>query len=171
MMSRESILYPVEVFETRYPFLTFGTPASGTATCYLTNFIQMTRFTADGPSTAAAFANGTITSSTNSLGHGVDPGATFLDVWSSAATRENFYWRYTPTPYVIGTRTLGTVDFAADPGTDYGTTKVVAFTRPVGALSTPRSLTMRTPSHRVGWLLDFLPPTAGARASGGTSGR
>jgi hypothetical protein len=78
----------------------------------------MTRFTTDGSSTAAQFGNGTISSSANSLAWGNDPGATFLDVWSRLATREGFMWRYTPQPYVVGTRTLGTVDYEADPGTD-----------------------------------------------------
>jgi hypothetical protein len=120
---------------TLYPFLYFGTPATSTATIYWTNFVQMTRFTADGPSTAAAFAPGSITASTNSLGPNTDPGANFLDVWTRAATRDGWYWRYTPQPYVIGVRTLGTVDYAPDPGTDYGTSKQVLFSRADGTLT------------------------------------
>lgn len=114
---------------TCYPFLgRLG------GTVYMTNLVQMTRFTTDGASTAAAFGNGTISTTTNALGAGTDPGSTFLDVWASCATRENFYLRYTPQPYVIGSRTLGTVDFAADPGTDLGTTKQVVFSRDAGNL-------------------------------------
>jgi len=117
---------------TRYPLLKFTGGVGGTATAYLTNFVQMTRFTTDGPSTAATFANGTITTATHSLGYGVDPGSTFLEVIQRLATRDGWYWRYTPQPYVIGTRTLGTVDFAADPGADL-TTKVI-FSRAAGNL-------------------------------------
>ena len=103
---------------TRYPVLSFAAPASGSATAYFTNLIHMTRFTTDGGSTAAAFGNGTISTSTISLGYGVDPGPNFLETWTRLATRTGWYWRYTPQAYVIGTRTLGTVDFEADPGTD-----------------------------------------------------
>jgi len=120
---------------TRYPFIHFGGPATGTATCYLTNFNQFTRFTPDGPSTASVFGLGTISTSTVSLGYGVDPASTFLEVWSRLATRNGWYWRYTPQPYVIGTRTLGTVDFAADPGTDRGTNKSVVFSSEDGTLA------------------------------------
>lgn len=117
---------------TRYPFLFFGAAATGTATAYMTNFVQMTRFTTDGPATTAAFGNGTLSTSTRSLGYGVDPGPTFLEAWSRLATREGWYWRYTPQAYVVGTRTLGTVDYAADPGTDL--TNSVIFRRDQGNL-------------------------------------
>lgn len=109
---------------TQYPFLFFGIPATGSATGYFTNLVQFTRFTTDGGSTAAAFGNGSISASSVSLGYGVDPGPTFLETWTRLATRNAGYWRYTPQPYVIGTRTLGTVDFATDPGTDL-TSKVI----------------------------------------------
>ena len=109
---------------TVYPGLNYATPASGSATVYLTNLVQMTRFTTDGASTAATFGNGSITTTTNSLPYGTDPGPSFLEVWSRLATREGFYLRYTPQAYVVGTRTLGTIDFAADPGTDRSTSVI-----------------------------------------------
>ena len=118
---------------THYPFLLYEKAATGTATCYLTNLVHMTRFTTDGPSTAAAFGNGTITTRQTRSGSARTPAPRFYDVWSSIR-RENFYWRYTPRAYVIGSRTLGTVDFAADPGTDLGTTKKVVFSRDGGNL-------------------------------------
>lgn len=119
---------------TNYPFLHFETPTSGTAVSYFTNFNQQTRFTPDGASTASVFAPGSITTATNSLGPGTNPGGSFLDVWSACATREGWYWRYTPQPYVIGTRTFGKVDFGPDPGTDYGTSKKIVFSKLDGSL-------------------------------------
>lgn len=112
---------------TMYPFLKFGTPASGTATAYLTNLVQLTRFAADGPSTAAVFTPGAITAATHSLAYGADPGPSFLEAVSRLATRESWYLRYTAQPYVIGSRTLGTVDYGPDPGADLGTTRIVTF--------------------------------------------
>jgi hypothetical protein len=117
---------------TQYPFVKFSVPSSGTANVYLMNLVQMTRFTTDGPSTAAVFGNGTITTSTRSMQFGVDPGPNFLDAWTKLATRTGWYWRYTPQAYVVGTRTLGTVDFAADPGTDRSNS--VIFRRRLGNL-------------------------------------
>ena len=115
-----------------YPALLFAIPSTGSATCYLTNLAQFTRFTTDGLSTAAAFGNGSISTSTHSLGFGVDPGPSFLETWTRLATRDGWYWRYTPQPYVVGTRTLGTVDFAPDPGSDL--TASVIFRRDAGNL-------------------------------------
>ncbi len=115
----------------QYPFLEFAAPATGSATANFANFVQLTRFTTDGPSTAAVFGNGSITGSSNSLAFGNDPGPGFLEIWSRLATREGWYWRYTPQPYVVGTRTLGTVDFGASPGTDRSSQ--VFFNGPGGA--------------------------------------
>lgn len=117
---------------TRYPFIGFGTPATGTATCYLTNLVQMTRFTTDGPSAASVFKTGSISTATDSLMYGTDAGPTFLEAWTRLATREGWYLRYNPQPYVVGTRTLGTVDMAADPGVDR--TASVIFSRREGTL-------------------------------------
>lgn len=114
---------------TKYPYIVTATPASGTATCYVQKLLQFTRFSADGPSTAAVFAPGTIDASTNSLPWGSDPGPSLLDAWSQCATRDARYWRYTPRPFVPGSRTLGTVDYRADPGTDYGNNRKVVFSR------------------------------------------
>lgn len=119
---------------TTYPFVAFGAPSSGTATCYVSNLVQMNRFVADGASSAAAFGLGSISASTHSLGYLRDVGPSFLDAWSRFATREGWYWRYTPQPFVAGTRTLGLVDFAADPGTDRGTDKRVVFSKADGSL-------------------------------------
>ena len=121
----------LDMATTNYPFLFFGTPATGSAAAYETNLVQMTRFTSDFAS-GSTFANGTISTATHSLGYGMDPGTTFLENWSKLATREGWYWRYTPQPYVVGTRTLGKVDFAADPGTDR--TASVIFDRADGTL-------------------------------------
>lgn len=115
-----------------YPFLLFVQPGTGSAQAFLTNLTQYVRFTTDGPSSSAVFGNGTITTTTHSLMWGNDPGPSFLEAWTRLATREGFYWRYTPQAYVLGTRTLGTVDFAADPGTDR--TKSVIFDRALGNL-------------------------------------
>jgi len=111
---------------TKYPFLFYATPVTGTATIYASYFVQMTRFSADGPSTASVFAPGSITTSTRSLGFGTDPGPCFLDAWSRLATREGWYWRYTPQTFTgrpgtgipVSPRTLGLVDFKPDPGSD-----------------------------------------------------
>lgn len=119
---------------TRYPFLYNRTPNSGSANYYCTNLVHKVRFTPDGPSTASVYTPGSISTSTHSLGYGVDPGPTFLEAWSRLATREGWYWRYTPTPYVVGTRTLGTMDLAPDPGTDRGTNQSVVFSRANGTL-------------------------------------
>ena len=117
---------------TAYPFLFYGTPASGSAISYHANLIQEVRV-ADDLSTAA-FKSGTIGSPAASLDRFSSPGPTFLEVWSRAATREGWYWRYTPQAYTVGTRTLGTVDFTADPGTDRGTSKSVVFSSADGTL-------------------------------------
>jgi len=116
----------------RYPVIAFTVPNSGTATVYYTNLVHMTRFSVDGPSSAAMFAKGAFSASVHSLGFGTDPGPTCLDVWTRCATREGWYWRYTPQPYVVGTRTLGTLDFAPDPGTDRSTSSI--FKRRLGNL-------------------------------------
>lgn len=102
----------------QYPFLFFGNPATGTATTNMTNLVQFMRFTADAnPATAAVIA-GTFGTSTNSVGYGVDPGPSFLDLWTRLQNREGWWLRYTPRPYVVGARTLGTLDFALEPGVD-----------------------------------------------------
>jgi len=113
---------------TLYPFLVrlSGAP-------YFSSLVHKVRYTLDGGA-GAAFQAGTITTTTTGLGTGSAPGATFLDVISSCATRDNFYWRYTPQPFVSGSRTLGTLDYSADPGTDYGTTQRVVFSEDAGNL-------------------------------------
>jgi hypothetical protein len=114
---------------TGYPFLFFGTPATGSATAFITNLVQMTRYTDDLNPGIAAFKSGSIGSPAHSLQNCVDPGPTFLEIWTRGATIEGWYWRYTPQPYVLGSRTLGTIDFTGDPGTDLGTTRRVVFDR------------------------------------------
>ncbi len=104
---------------TCYPFLRFGAPSSGTATAYFTNLTQIVRFVDDGNANSAAFKPGTVGSPVHSLTLNSAPGPTFLECWTTTATREGFYWRYTPQTYVSGTRTLGSVDFTTDPGTDH----------------------------------------------------
>ena len=94
----------------------------------MTNLVQEARYTKDGPF-PSAFTTGTIGSPSHSLQDSSDPSPTFLEMWSRAAGVESWYWRYTPKPYVAGSRTLGVVDFAADPGTDFGTTKQLVFSR------------------------------------------
>src|SRR5579864_7520527 len=109
---------------TNYPLIHYSIPSSGGNTIYVSKLMQFTRFSADGASTAAAFAPGSITTSTHSLQFATDPGPSFLDLWSRLATREGWYWRYTPQAFTgsggppAAPRTLGTVDFAADPGSD-----------------------------------------------------
>lgn len=126
---------PFTVFSsTAYPFLFFGTPATGAATAYETNLVQMVRFTDDQNANVALFKSGTIGSPSHSLKFGTDPGPTFLEVWSRCATREGWYWRYTPQAYAVGTRTIGTIDLTTDPGTDRGTNKSVVFSRLDGTL-------------------------------------
>ncbi len=119
---------------TQYPFLFYDTPSTGTSTNYMTNLVQQTRFTTDGPSTAATFGNGTITATTHSLAYGTDPGPTFLETLAKFATRENYYLRYTPKSYVVGARTLGIIDFSIDPGTNHGTDGSVIFSEASGNL-------------------------------------
>src|SRR5579864_1079087 len=118
---------------TNFPFLHYSIPSSGTATAYVSKLMQFTRFTPDGPSTASAFAPGSITAGLHQLAPAVDPGPSFLALWSRLATREGWYWRYTPQAFTgsggppAAPRTLGKVDFAADPGTDL--TQSVIFRR------------------------------------------
>lgn len=117
-----------------YPFLVFSVPASGSAQAWVSKLVQKTRFAADGPSSASTFAVGSIPPTTSTLGLGTDPGATFLDVWTACANRDNIFLRYTPQPYVIGTRTLGVVDMNVEPGTDYGVIEKVIFSRSLANL-------------------------------------
>lgn len=130
----EVIASPPATFVPAYTFLFFGTPASGTATGYLGNLIQVVRFADDHNPGTAAFIAGTIGTAAHSLPGGTDPGPTFLEVITRAATREGWYWRYTPQAYVVGTRTLGSIDMATDPGTDRGTNQSVVFSRAAGNL-------------------------------------
>ena len=115
---------------TLYPFLVRigGAPN-------FSSLVHKVRYALDGATGSSAFQAGTITTTTTGLGTGSAPGATFLDVISSCATRDNFYWRYTPQPFVSGSRTLGTLDYEADPGTDYGTTQQVVFSEDAGNLA------------------------------------
>lgn len=115
-----------------YPFLFFGTPAAGTATAYETNLVQMIRYTDDLHPGTAVVKSGTIGSPTHSLPHLSDASPTFLEVWTRVANREGWYWRWTPQPYVLGTRTLGTIDMTTDPGTDRSAS--IRFSRPDGNL-------------------------------------
>ena len=117
-----------------YPFLFFGTPATGSAAGFFTNLIQMVRYADDQNPGTALFKQGTTATASHSLPFQSDPGPTFLELWSRVATREGWYWRYTPTPYVVGTRTIGSVDFTTDPGTDRGANQSVVFSRPLGNL-------------------------------------
>jgi hypothetical protein len=144
---------------TRYPALYFATPATGSASVNMTNLTQQTRFTPDGPSTASTFGLGSISTATHSMGIGTDPGPTLLEVWTKLATREGWYWRYTPQAYVVGTRTLGTLDFAADPGTDRSTSCI--FKRRLGNLLTTR-LTANADTFTSGTMTLGVPNLDGA---------
>lgn len=119
---RPILTHPTTAYDpgttTKYPAIVFGQANSGTATVWVSSLIQMVRYSPDGPGTASVFAMGSITASAHSLMFGTDPGPSFLEVWSKLATREGWYWRYTPQPYVVGSRTLGVVDFGSDPSTD-----------------------------------------------------
>lgn len=117
---------------TAYPFVHFGAPASGTATVYAANLIHEVRYSDDQNPDTAAFKSGTIGTPAHSLQAFADSAPTFLEVWTRAATREGWYWRYTPSAFVSGKRTLGAVDFTSDPGTDLGTAKQVVFDQPGG---------------------------------------
>ena len=117
-----------------YPMLFFATPATGTATCYLTNLVQLVRFSDDQNANLAIFKPGNIGTPLHSLPVFTEPGPTFLEIITRCAVREGWYWRYTPQAYVVGTRTLGTIDFIGDPGTDRGTNQQVVFSSPAGTL-------------------------------------
>jgi hypothetical protein len=118
----------------RFPLIGINTPATGTGTVYLTNLVHLTRYVQDNIVTpqASAFTAGSTSAPVASLPFASDPNPTFLEMWSRTATRENFYWRYTPQAYVVGTRTIGSVDWKTDPGTDR--TKSVTFSRQDGNL-------------------------------------
>lgn len=126
--------FPLIAGATNYPFMFSGAPATGTATTYISNLIQQVRYADDQNPGLAAFKSGTIGTPGHSLAAFADSSPTFLEVWSRAATREGWYWRYTPQAYVVGARTLGTVDLALDPGTDRGTNQSVVFSRISGNL-------------------------------------
>jgi hypothetical protein len=120
---------------TIFPFLFYGIPATGTATAFETNLVQAVRCAWDPAfQTASVFIPGSVDSTTQGLSTMIDAGPTFLEVWARAMTRVNFYMRYTPQPYVIGSRILGKVDLKAEPGTDRGTNKSVVFSRTDGTL-------------------------------------
>ena len=119
---------------TVYPYLYFNAAGSGTATVYMRNLVQEARFSDDRNPGVAAFKSGTIGTPAHSLTVSSDAGPTFLEVWSRAAALEGWYWRYTPQPFVVGTRTLGTVDLTTDPGTDRGTNQSIVFSRDTGNL-------------------------------------
>jgi len=119
---------------TAYPFMFFAASATGTATTYVGNLVQQTRYSDDLNPGTAAFKSGAIGTAAHTLQPSTDPGPTFLELWSRVATREGWYWRYTPTPFVAGSRLLGTVDLTTDPGTDSGTTQTIVFSRNAGNL-------------------------------------
>ena len=119
---------------TNYPFLFYGTAATGTAAPYFAYLVEQNRYTDDQNANTAMFKAGTIGSPLFSLQNSNDPGPTFLELISRVASRETWYWRYTPQAYVIGTRTVGTLDLTADPGTDHGTDKSVVFSVTDGTL-------------------------------------
>lgn len=103
---------------TMFPLLFFAAPATGSATCYLTNLIQVARYSDDLNTNAAVYKPGTIGTPTHSLPFLTEPGPTFLEIWTRVAAREGWYWRYTPQAYTVGSKPLGSVDLASDPGTD-----------------------------------------------------
>ena len=119
---------------TLYPFLYFGAPNTGTATAYMRNLVQQTRYSDDLNPNTAIFKSGSIGTPSHSLARDSNAGPTFLEVWSRVAVVEGWYWRYTPKPYVLGVRGLGTVDLTTDPGTDLGTTRKIVFSRDAGNL-------------------------------------
>lgn len=145
-----------------YPFIRFGTPASGSAQVFMTNLVQEIRYTDDQNNNTAAFKSGTIGTPAHSLPIYSDPGPSFLEVWTNTATREGWYWRYTPTVYVLGVRTIGTIDMATDPGTDR--TASVIFSRTSGNLL-DLQLTSSTQSFASGTALSSVSGTDG----GGTA--
>ena len=119
---------------TTYPFVMFATPATGTANAYITNLTQQVRYSDDLNSGTAIFKPGTIGTPAHSLPLYTQVDPTFLEVITRVANRESWYWRYTPQTYVVGTRTIGTIDLTSDPGTDRGTNKSVVFSRLDGSL-------------------------------------
>ena len=109
-----------------YPFLFFGTPATGTATGYFANLIQLVRYAADAHDDAT-FVAGDHDTAIHSLKGGTSPGPTFLEIWTRAAIREGWYWKYTEQAFVEGIRTLGSVSFLTEPGNDLSNTCVFSF--------------------------------------------
>jgi hypothetical protein len=103
---------------TMYPFLMFGTPASGAATSYVASLVQLVRYSDDLNTGTAAFKLGTAGAPAHSIPDQSDAGPSFLEVLARVATRESWFMRYTPQAYIPGLRTLGTIDLSADPGTD-----------------------------------------------------
>lgn len=102
----------------KYPSVHFGVGGSGSPQGFFDQLVQMTRFTQDGPSTKASFVPGNVPASPVSLAYGNDPGPSFLEAIARLATRNGSYLRYSPQPYQVGVRTLGTMDVSPSPGND-----------------------------------------------------
>lgn len=120
---------------TNFPFLFFGTPATGSATANAAVLTQVVRYAQDlNPNTTTFKATFGAGSTLHGLPSNIDPGPTFLEAWTRQATKQGIYWLYTPQAYATGTRTLGSVTFATDPGTDRGTNQSVVFRRDAGNL-------------------------------------
>lgn len=115
-----------------YPFIGFGTPASGSATVYYANLVQAILYSDDGHPGIAMFKPGVIGTPQYSLPLSSTPAANHLDQWARSATRESWYLRYTPVAYVPGVRTVGVVDMNTGPGSDLS--QQVIFDRKKGNL-------------------------------------
>lgn len=116
-----------------YPLAYFGASNTGFSQANFANLLLMIRQAGPGlPSNLGVFLQGTVGTPVHALPAGSTPAPTHLEVWSQVATREGWYWRYTPKAYVTGSAGLGTVDLTNDPGADLTTS--VVFDRSLGNL-------------------------------------
>lgn len=116
---------------TLFPYLFYGNSATSSGPpAYFNSIYQFARYTDDGYA-ASTFKLGGAYTPTRSIRNRSDAGPTFLDMWTRVAAMENVYWRYTPQAYrpELTGRTLGTVDFLAEPGTDLSNSCIFSFER------------------------------------------